>query len=349
MKISFQSVLKYLFFLGVAALLLFYVYRNQQWSEIQANLAKANFFWIGVSVASAVMSHVSRALRWKIALRPFGFQVSGFRAFLAVFIGYFANLFVPRMGEVARCGILRKTDQVPVVASFGAVITERVFDLFILMTLTATVVLLEFDKVGAFLLQRLALGSETLPSYLLPALLGVSLLGLLLLSLLYSQRKRIQQLPFYHKIADFIIGLKEGLLSVTKLTRRERAWYLLHTAVIWIMYYTMTYVLFFTQAETSDLGMLCALSVFIMGGIGIVIPTPGGVGSYHLFVGVTLMAYGLGETESKAFAFLMHSAQSLAILFFGGLSLLIISLWLPRLSAAQQAAQNPPTEPLPHA
>ena len=70
--------------------------------------------------------------------------------------------------------------------------------------------------------------------------------------------------------------------------------------MIWLMYYAMTYVLFFTTQETSHLSMLCAMSVFIMGGIGMVIPAPGGIGTFHYFVSATLVAYGMTSDQRYA-------------------------------------------------
>lgn len=325
MKLTIQSVLKYAFFLGIAALLLYLVYGNQDFGKVIEDTKSADPVWITVSIIMALISHLSRGWRWRIALQPSGFNLHPLRAFLAVMVGYFANLFVPRMGEIARCGILKKTDNIPVNISFGAVIAERALDLTVLLTLTIITVFIEFDRIGTFLTERLELGVGSIPKNIIVILLVLGLLGLVFIFLVYKNRNRLRNLPGYTKIAEFLIGLKEGLFSITQLNNSQKAGYVFHTIVIWLMYYTMTYALFFTQEQTSHLSMLCALSVFIMGGIGIVIPTPGGIGSYHLFVGTTLIAYGLPEADSKAFAFLMHSTQTIAILAAGGISLLISS------------------------
>ncbi len=339
MKPTLKSVFKYLVFVSIAIGLLLYVYRNQDFSQILKDVRTADPFWVAMSVSIALLSHVSRGWRWCIALQPAGFRVNPFRAFLAVMVGYFANLFVPRMGEVARCGILKKTDKVPVTLSFGAVVAERALDLIMLVSFTLFTLLVEFDKLGSFLMQRLELGMGTITMASVGVLSGLVLIGIAFLIIVYKQRHRLRNLPGYAKVAEFIIGLKEGLLSITQLNRIQQVGYVFHTLFIWVMYYLMTYVLFFTQAETSALSMMTALTVFIMGGIGMVIPTPGGVGSYHLFVGVALMAYGLGETDSKAFAFLMHSTQTIAVLIAGGASLLIASFLQPKPDVS--LAKNP--------
>lgn len=330
MKLTIQSILKYALFLGIAAILLYLVYGNQDFGEIIENTKNANPFWVAVSVIAALTSHLSRGWRWRIALQPSGFNLHPLRGFLAVMVGYFANLFVPRMGEVARCGILKKTDDIPVNISFGAVIAERALDMIILLSLTFITVLIEFDRIGNFLTERLELGYDALPTSILIVLIILGLIGVIFLVIAYNQRHRLRNIPGYSKVTDFLIGLKEGLLSITQLNSTQKAGYIFHTIVIWVMYYVMTYVLFFTLDETSNLGMMCGLTVFIMGGLGIVIPTPGGIGSYHLFVSTTLIEYQLLEDTSESFAFLMHSAQTLAILVAGGISLLITSFLKPK-------------------
>jgi uncharacterized membrane protein YbhN (UPF0104 family) len=88
----------------------------------------------------------------------------------------------------------------------------------------------------------------------------------------------------------------------------------------------MAYVLFFGNDATRDLGVLCGMTVLIMGGVGMAIPTPGGTGSYHLFVANTFMAFGVSEKVGTSMAFLMHSTQTIGLLVFGGLSMLLVSV-----------------------
>lgn len=330
MKISIQAVLKYTFFLGIAALLLYFVYGKEDFSQILKDSQNADLFWVGMSVLMALTSHLSRAWRWSVALQPFGFQLHPLRAFFAVMVGYFANTFVPRMGEISRCGVLYKTDRIPVNLSFGAVVTERVLDFFVLLLLTTFTILVEFDRIGYLLKDGLDALNLKISAGLIILIAACFLAAIGFLAYIYQKRARLKHLPFYHKLATFFIGLKKGLLSITKLSRRQKITYLFHTLLIWLMYYGMTYVLFFSKPEGANLGPICGLSVLIMGGIGIVIPTPGGVGSYHFFVGATLAAYGLSATESKSFAFLMHSVQTLTILLAGGISLLVISFLRPK-------------------
>ncbi len=326
MKKHLLAVVKYALFVGLAAVLFWYVYRNQDFEAILANLSGANFFWVGLSVFLSLVSHLSRGWRWAVSLRPLQWHPSVFNTYLAVMSGYFANLLVPRMGEFARCGVLNRTEKVPVEISFGAVVTERALDFVVLVLLTVFTVVLEFDRIGGFLTKAIADSPDGLA--LKAGLLGgVAFLGLATLVLAYRFRARLLKIPLLARFATLLAGLKSGLLSILRLSKKDRITYIAHTANIWLMYFLMTYVLFFSTETTSGLGAACGLTAFIMGGIGIVVPTPAGVGSYHFFVTAGLMAYGLSETEAAGFAFLMHTSQALSLFVFGGISLLA-SLWI---------------------
>ncbi len=296
--------------------------------KIFDDIKEASPFWIAISIGTALFSHWSRANRWVIALRPLGYEARSFTAFLAVMFGYFANLFVPRLGEVMRCGLLYKTEKVPVNVSFGAVLAERALDLIILLTLTFVVFLVEFERIGDFVISQFADNSDAMSQklYLLGAFALVGVFGLVGLYLL---RNWLEKLPIFVKLKDFALGMKDGLLSVRKLSRKQQILFIVHTINIWVMYYLMSYVLFLSLPATSDLSLMAGFTVLIMGGIGMAIPSPGGVGTYHLFITATLIAYGLDEGISKNFAFLMHSVQSLAVILIGGLSFLI-SIFIAR-------------------
>ena len=87
----------------------------------------------------------------------------------------------------------------------------------------------------------------------------------------YLFRNKIKQLSFYQKILNFIEGLREGFMSIKKMKNKSTFWF--HTFSIWIMYFLMTYICFYSIPETSHLGISDGLFLLVLGGIGMVIPT----------------------------------------------------------------------------
>ncbi len=322
MKFNLKTILQYVISLSFGGALFWWQYRDKNFQELYTDFKEINLFWIGMSVASAMVSHWSRAYRWKIALKPFGLRINTFRALLAVFVSYFASMFVPRIGEFLRSGILKRTDDAPVNISFGAIIAERAIDIFILFLLTASVFLIEFDKIGSFVLDKLRYTSNSMVlKVFILALVGFA--GILALFIFYKYRSRFKEHFIFNKFKDFTEGIKKGLLSIGDLSNYDRVRYIALSLTIWLMYFLMTYFFFFSLEETQNLGLRCALTTLIMAGIGTAIPTPGGIGSYHIFVTFSLSVYGLDKAVGENLALLMHTTQSLILVVLGAISLVI--------------------------
>ena len=147
-------------------------------------------------------------------------------------------------------------------------------------------------------------------------------------------KKWIVPTIFYEKITDFIDGLKEGFKSIKKMKRKSFFWF--HTFSIWIMYFLMTYVCFQAIPETSHLSISDGLFLLVLGGIGMVIPTPGGVGSYHAIVMIGLSVLGVGtivlsengdpSNPALLFPTIVHIAQTLVSIIMGSIGLLVLFL-----------------------
>lgn len=311
--------------------LLYYLFQIIDTEGFAERIGGLNYSWIFLSIALSLISHWARAYRWNLMLESQGYSLRTPRSFLAVMSGYFANLLVPRMGEVFRCMVLKRTDDVPVNNSFGAVVAERVLDLIILITLIGTVLLLEKQKIQNFVTDYFT-GNfsefiEGIPGYLPWAVVA----GLAIIwGLFFAYRKKLRKSGLYMKARDFINGGIEGFMSIRKVRKPLHFW--VSTVVIWFMYYLMSYVIVFTMPETSNLPAIAGLSILMMGGIGMAAPVQGGFGTYHLMVSAVLVIYGIGESDGLFFATVLHSSQTLAVIVFGGLSALT-ALFIPKRSA----------------
>ena len=86
-------------------------------------------------VLVSLFSHFLRAYRWNYLLKPAGYTVKTSNAIGAVLVGYFANYGLPRMGEITRCTLVTRYDKVPFEVALGTVITERIIDTLLLLSL----------------------------------------------------------------------------------------------------------------------------------------------------------------------------------------------------------------------
>ena len=132
------NLLKILFFLGLGILLVWMALRGKSTEEkhqIVESILNANGFWIAISLVASLLSHYFRTIRWKLLLKPLGYNPKTSNTFFAVMVGYLANFAIYRMGEVTRCGLLTKYEKVPFTVSFGSVIAERALDMICLIIL----------------------------------------------------------------------------------------------------------------------------------------------------------------------------------------------------------------------
>lgn len=326
MSNAFKSALKYLISLGLGILLLWLVFKDEDLKEMAARLMKADFRFVILSLLIAIMSHVSRAYRWNLLIEPLGYKTRLSGSFLAVMVGYLANLALPRMGEVTRCAILQKSDNIPLNASFGTVITERIFDLITLILVLGFTFLLEFDRLNAFLLEIISgkFGSFNPGMTAIYVAAGFTIIVCFLLWLfikLYKEQIKASR-PFI-SVKNFSKGMAEGVLSIKKLKRKKA--FIFHTVFIWACYYFMSYVIFFALPATSELGFSAGFTVLVMGGLGMAAPVQGGIGAFHWIIMNSLALYGLSIAEGRDYATIVHSSQMIMITVTG-LTCLLISI-----------------------
>jgi len=318
------SASKYIISLTIAIALLYYVFRGWDLGDVLSRFKQVNYSWVLLSVFLSIVSHVLRAYRWNLLLEPVGYNtLSTYRTFKAVMIGYLTNLVAPRLGEITRCGVLKRTDGVNMSASFGTVVAERIFDFLGLLSLIVLALTLEFDRLSNFFVGFIndKFGGLQMTSAKLGLVLIIGFILAIGLLALWWFRERIKRKPFYYKVRSFIREMINGFTSVLRLKKRRGFW--LSTIFIWVLYYIMAYVLFFSVESTSHLGLTAGLSVLIMGGLGMSAPVQGGFGTYHIFVGSILLTYGIAEKDGFFFATLVHTSQTLSVMIFGGISLLL--------------------------
>ena len=283
---------------------------------LKHDMRSAQWWGIAASFVMGYLAIVSRGLRWNLLLAPMGHHPSPARSVHAVAFSYFANAFVPRSGEVARCAALNQTDDIPVDQLLGTVITERVVDFLMLFGLVAFALLTNLD---AFL----ALMQEAqLPA--MPTLIGAGVAGLAGCGALWWISQQQGRSGLLGKMAGFLQGIGTGIRSV--LAMEKRGLFLFHTLFIWVMYFLMSYVLFKAIPAVNALGLTDAVLVMVAGGFGMVLPAPGGIGSYHWAVSLGFAAVGFSGDVGFAVANVVWLTQTAMIVLTGGLGYLMLFL-----------------------
>lgn len=284
---------------------------------------KCDKFYLWLMAGAGVLSHILRALRWKMLLEPTGQLVKLSNSFWSLMTGYLVNLAVPRGGEVSRCYTLYELEKTPVEISFGTVVTERIADVVCLLVLIAFSFYMEWEKLKRFI-DSLTFASSSeirIPSWVWAAVA----LGIAFLIAIYFLRKNEKFLKLIH-------GFKDGLLSVVHL--KSKWLFIFYSLAIWGLYFLMSYFVLLAFPETSHLGFSAVVTLFAIGSIAMAAPLPGGTGSYHVLVplGLTTL-YTISKPDAVAFVFVFHAWQTLLMIVLGVISFVVSNVIISRKKA----------------
>jgi uncharacterized protein (TIRG00374 family) len=315
MRKKIGNIVKFVFFVGLGIFFIYWFLSKltaDEKAQIWQAFDNVNYFWVAVVFVTGVISHVVRALRWRLLFEPLDYKPRVSTTFGAVMIAYLANLAVPRLGEVLRCGVLNQYEKIPIQTSLGTVVTERIIDLigFALTVLLGLV--LEFNLLKDYLYDALS-QKMAVPSLATLALVGV--LGLVLCIVLYRIfRKKLMQIPLFLKVKTTIIDFWQGIKSILYL---RRPWlFVIYSLLIYFLYFLGGYIAFKVLPETMHLTLVSALMVYIFGSVGMMV-TPGGIGLYPALIAETLAIYKITKPIGYALGWISWGVQQIVTLVFG--------------------------------
>lgn len=282
--------------------------------ELWNNILLADLKWVYLSVFFGILSHLSRAYRWKYLLEPLGYKPRLANSFMAVMGGYLANLGVPRSGEVLRGATISTYEKVPFDKAFGTIVSERIADLAMVLIITTFGFLIQTEGLVNYFRDN-----EINPFISIGIFFAFIIFGVFILNLI-----RRSNHPFMVKIKDFARGLLEGMRSIVRMRKKKE--FIFHTIFIWVMYLLMFYVIKFALPETYSLSMAGFMAAFIVGTFAIT-TTNGGIGVYPIAMGAVLLLFGINQQAGEAFGWIMWGSQTLMVVILGGLSFLFLPIY----------------------
>jgi glycosyltransferase 2 family protein len=313
--------------LGIALWIFWFLYRDIPLESLWRQVQSSNWAWILGSLFISLFAVWLRAWRWTLVIHhEEGLEVKSDRAYHAVTIGYLVNLLIPRAGEVARCGVLTRTNGVSLGHLFGTVILERSIDLFFLIFSIVLAFWVEkelFLNLVGRLVNLNGLWDKVLTHA--PVLVGGLLILLIFLFLL---NRKYRDHGFIAKLRRFIREIVSGLKRINHLSSPISFWMV--SILIWISYFLTMYMVSIGISSTANLSPGEILLVMVMGSIGMIAPVQGGIGTFHALVAFILIQLGISEEDGKIFAAIIHGTQVLLVLVAGLVSWILmikVSTW----------------------
>lgn len=302
-----KQILRIVLPLAVGIILFWWIYHKMDFTKIWYILKHdANYWWLILSVAIGIFSHVLRAMRWQMLIRLLQVKPSLYSLTKAVFINYGANLILPRLGEIWRCIYVARNENISFTKIFGTLISERLIDVLVVFLMFIGGIFSMLDVYTDFFEKHLHFQNpfhfkmDTTLFYLFTSV------GLVLLTAIYRQLKKT---ALYLKIRALIHDMWIGIKTLIILPNKVR--FTLLTLALWLAYFLQIYVCFFAFHFTEHLGFGVCVAVFVMGTFAYGLPVQGGIGPWHFAVISTLMYYGVEQTEAAAFALIVHTLTTL--------------------------------------
>ena len=312
-----KVAIQYALFFGLAIGLLWWSVKDIDISSLWITIVNANFKPLLIIVIAGFASHFFRALRWQILIEPLGKKVRVVNSFLAIMIGYIVNLATPRMGEVARCAILSKYEDISADKLAGTMIAERVFDLICLLILTATTYYLESDKINLVLSQI-----QTIISFQKIIIIFIVLVMFMVFIFIFLKLNAKNK---ESKLMQLVENLWHGIISVRFL--KNKLLFFVYTFSIWFCYWFMTWWGFRSIPELSHLSPTVGMTVLTLGSYAMIL-TPGGTGSFQKLIGNILLpiAFGISIEKATAYSFLSWGVQTLILVSGGFISMILLPI-----------------------
>lgn len=320
MKKAISYLIKYGIPLAIGVGLMYFLYKNVDVNSMMETLkTDVNYWWfIPIGIVS-LLSHVFRALRWRLQLNAIDVKPSFSAVLNSIFGTYAVNLAFPRLGEVWRCGYIANRQKASVTQVMGSMVADRLTDTVTVLALTFVTFLLAQGAFGKFF-DAYPQMKENFMNIASDARIwfGTTILIIALgwLLVMKTENKIIKKIQLMAR------NLWDGFAAITRMDGKW--WFLLLTVLIWGCYFLQLYLATKAFTFTNGLSVLAVLVMFVLSSIGMGVPTNGGLGAWHVAIIFGLSLYGVGvfatnnfDPRASAFAMLVWGFQTLLLIVLG--------------------------------
>ena len=298
---------------------------EEEKSAIWQSMKDADYLWVALAMACSLLSHLVRALRWRLLYKPLNLNPSLNHTFGSVVVAYLGNLAFPRAGEVMRCATLRTSEGIPVEKSLGTVVTERIIDLLAFAAIVLLGMVVMLGKAKDWLYDTLSEKFSTLPSM---TLIIIVLVALAVAAFVFYKLfwKKLLHIGIFAKINDLVVGMIDGVKSILHMGAKNTVLFVVYSVMIYSLYILGGLIIFHAFGETSWLGLRAAFVVYLFGSVGMTF-SQGGIGVYPALVMMGLTdIYGISNAVGTACGWMLWGSQQAVVIAVGGAYMIYFSL-----------------------
>lgn len=308
----------------VAALFLWLAFRSIDAAALWEQIGRISYGWILFFIPAVLFSHFLRAERWRLLLPEENEDAYRSTLFAGVMLGYVVNNIIPRLGELSRPVYVAKKEAISTGNLIGTIVAERFFDLFVLGLLTTFSIFL-FAGNPVVIENLFGVRSWSWVHYsIIPVFFLISALAIWIFHrvIVYLDEKGNIENKLLSKVIETVRSFSEGITSLKKV--KNWPLFVVLTAGIWFGYVLMTYIPLYMLDLHSLYGITItdAVVLTVVSSVGVSIPTPAGIGSYHLLMQQAMhILFGVDLVTALTFATVLHAVNVLVIFLTGPLIL----------------------------
>ncbi|MDI9358302.1 MAG: lysylphosphatidylglycerol synthase transmembrane domain-containing protein [Phycisphaerales bacterium] len=318
------QLLQYFFFISLGISLIFWSLNKippSEWKTFVNSLQGAHFTLFIPICILLFISNVVRAARWKLLIKPLGYNPKFWNTFFAVSLGYMANLAVPRLGEVLKCTVLSKYEKIPPDKIVGTILSERLVDVLCLALIFIFIFFYSNNYFQSIvhevnLIRQSSAESQSNSSD--KWVYGVFLL-VIVIGIYWTLKKGI--INSFNTLKNLFIGLLTGFFTIFHLDKKIT--FIVYSFIIWGCYFLSTYIGFKAMDQTANIGPMITLNALAFGAIGMIL-TPGGIGAYPSLIEVVLRPLGISYAIGLANGTLQWFGQTFYIITAGFCTLILL-------------------------
>ncbi len=327
-KQRWKDLLRMVIFLGIGFFFIWWFLLKldeEEKTAIWQSMKDADYLWVALAMACSLLSHLVRALRWRLLYNPLNLNPSLNHTFGSVVVAYLGNLAFPRAGEVMRCATLRTSEGIPVEKSLGTVVTERIIDLLAFAAIVLLGMVVMLGKAKDWLYDTLSEKFSTLPSM---TLIIIVLVALAVAAFVFYKLfwKKLLHIGIFAKINDLVVGMIDGVKSILHMGAKNTVLFVVYSVMIYSLYILGGLIIFHAFGETSWLGLRAAFVVYLFGSVGMTF-SQGGIGVYPALVMMGLTdIYGISNAVGTACGWMLWGSQQAVVIAVGGAYMIYFSL-----------------------
>lgn len=311
-----KKIIKYGLIMIIALFLLKQSYKGFELKEIWHGVKHSNLNWLLIAMLANIMSHVARAARWRLLMLPLDLNPTVLNTFISDLSGLFANLFLPRLGEIFRCTALKRIENIPVGPSLTTVVVERTMDVIVFIIITSLTFIILSQKM-LIIFDMITIQNITPSKNTLIIFVGIIVM-IIIISLIFKKYLK----GFYRKGKEALKYFGLNLKYILK--NKNKVMILFYTFFIWLFYFLSIYLVFFSIEATSNLKLDAGIIILIASSLGLAAPVQGGgAGAMHLLVVGALSIFHITKMDAILSATLIHGVQFITAILAGGLCMIL--------------------------